>query len=59
EAIRRSRRALREFRIEGVASPVGFHRWLLEQPEFLAGTHTTTYLTDVLRRSQIPREVPT
>jgi acetyl-CoA carboxylase biotin carboxylase subunit len=57
EAIRRSRRALREFHVEGVASTVGFHRWLLEQPEFVVGTHTTGYLTDLMSRAQMPQEV--
>ncbi len=44
--LRRAARALREFRIEGVASTVAFHRWLLAQDEFVAGTHTTGYLAD-------------
>ena len=46
EVLRRSRRALEEFRIEGVATTVPFHRWLLNQSEFLDGTHTTAYLAD-------------
>jgi len=46
QTIRRARRALGEFRIDGVASTVGFHRWLLRQPEFEAGKHTTGYLAD-------------
>jgi acetyl-CoA carboxylase, biotin carboxylase subunit len=59
EAIRRSRRALDEMRIEGSASTLPFHRWLLRQPEFVEGTHTTTYLADALRRSPILEEEPT
>jgi acetyl-CoA carboxylase biotin carboxylase subunit len=46
EVLRRARRALHEFRIEGISTTVGFHRWLMEQPEFRAGTHTTSYLDD-------------
>jgi acetyl-CoA carboxylase, biotin carboxylase subunit len=46
EVLRRAGRALREFRIGGVASTVDFHRWLLAQGEFVAGTHTTGYLAD-------------
>ncbi len=46
EAIRRSRRALAEFRAEGVATTIGLHRWLLEQPEVLEATYTTRYLTE-------------
>lgn len=46
EVVRRARRALREFRIEGLATTLVFHRWLLDQPEFVTGTHTTAYLAD-------------
>ncbi len=46
QVLARSRRALREFRVEGVATTVPFHRWLLEQPEFVAGTHTTGFLAE-------------
>jgi acetyl-CoA carboxylase, biotin carboxylase subunit len=46
EVVQRARRALREFRVQGVATTIGFHQWLLEQPEFLTGTHTTGYLAD-------------
>ncbi|HLH59976.1 MAG TPA: acetyl-CoA carboxylase biotin carboxylase subunit [Streptosporangiaceae bacterium] len=46
EAIRRSRRALAEFRAEGVATTIGLHRWLLEQPEVLEARYTTRYLTE-------------
>ena len=38
EAITRARRALKEFRIEGVASVLPFHRAVLEQPDFTADT---------------------
>lgn len=46
EAIRRARRALAEFRIDGVATTIGLHRWLLEQPEVLQATYDTRYLTE-------------
>ncbi|NKQ52303.1 acetyl-CoA carboxylase biotin carboxylase subunit [Amycolatopsis sp. K13G38] len=46
EALRRSRRALDEFHVAGVASTVGLHRWLLEQSEVADGTYTTSYLTE-------------
>ncbi|MCD2512128.1 acetyl/propionyl/methylcrotonyl-CoA carboxylase subunit alpha [Comamonas endophytica] len=36
DAIVRARRALKEFRIEGVASVLPFHRAVLEQPDFTA-----------------------
>jgi len=51
ESIRRARRALREFRVDGVTTTIGFHQWLLDQAEFTAGTYTTSYLTDLIGRS--------
>jgi acetyl-CoA carboxylase biotin carboxylase subunit len=44
EVLQRAQRALGDFRIEGIPSTLQFHRWLLQQPEFIAGTHTTGYL---------------
>jgi acetyl-CoA carboxylase biotin carboxylase subunit len=46
QVIRRARRSLREFRVDGVATTIPFHRWLLDQPEFIDGRHTTSYLVD-------------
>lgn len=51
EAIARARRALAEFRIEGVASVLPFHRAVLEAPDFAAedgafGVHTRWIETD-------------
>ncbi|WP_235022561.1 acetyl-CoA carboxylase biotin carboxylase subunit [Amycolatopsis alkalitolerans] len=48
EVLRRARRALSEFRVDGVHSTVGLHEWLLTQPEVVAGTYTTRYLTEAL-----------
>jgi acetyl-CoA carboxylase biotin carboxylase subunit len=48
QVIRRARRALREFRVVGVATTLPLHRWLLDQPEFVDATHTTSYLADGL-----------
>lgn len=56
EVLRRSRRALSEFRIEGIATTVDFHRWLLEQPEFVNGTHTTGYLDDFVGTAGLLQE---
>lgn len=55
EAIARARRALAEFRIDGVASVLPFHRAVLEQPEFRAedgpfGVHTRWIETDFADR---------
>ncbi len=41
DAIRRARRALREYRIRGIRTSLPFFRGLMDDPEFLAGdTHT-------------------
>ncbi len=57
ECIARSRRALREYDVEGVETIIPFHRLMLEDESFLAGTHTTKYLdhhldADRLREAQ-------
>jgi len=50
QAIARARRALREFRIEGVASVLPFHRAVMEAPDFVSGddfkVHTRWIETD-------------
>jgi acetyl-CoA carboxylase, biotin carboxylase subunit len=48
ETIRRARRALDEFRVEGVPTTRRLHRWLLDQPEVIAGSYTTDYLRAAL-----------
>ena len=45
ETLRRARRALEEFRVEGVATTIGLHRRLLDAPEVIAATYTTGYLS--------------
>ncbi len=50
QAIARARRALKEFRIEGVASVLPFHRAVMEQPDFTSAdtfkVHTRWIETD-------------
>lgn len=46
EALARARRALDEFQIEGVPSTVGFHRRVLDDPDFIAGGVTTRFLDE-------------
>ncbi|MGI5167088.1 pyruvate carboxylase [Spirillospora sp. CA-253888] len=46
EAVRRSRRAVAEFRIRGVASNIPFLQALLDEPDFIAGGVTTSYIAD-------------
>jgi acetyl-CoA/propionyl-CoA carboxylase biotin carboxyl carrier protein len=46
EAIARMRRALGEFRIEGVPSTIPFHQRVLENDEFVHGLATTAFLDE-------------
>ena len=41
---RRTKAALRTFEVEGVATTIPFHRWLLEQPDVEAGRFGTRWL---------------
>ncbi|MDM0047506.1 biotin carboxylase N-terminal domain-containing protein [Variovorax sp. J22R115] len=64
QAIARARRALKEFRIEGVASVLPFHRAVMEQPDFTSDdafkVHTRWIETDFANilaaavRSELP-----
>jgi acetyl-CoA carboxylase biotin carboxylase subunit len=47
-AIARMRRALSEYVVTGIKTTVPFFRWLLEQPDFVAGRFHTTYLDEVM-----------
>ncbi|MGZ4784211.1 MAG: biotin/lipoyl-containing protein, partial [Acidimicrobiales bacterium] len=47
-AIRRMLRALREFRIEGIATTIPADIAILEHPDFSAATHSTKWVEDVL-----------
>jgi acetyl-CoA carboxylase biotin carboxylase subunit len=53
-AIRRMRRALREYAVTGIKTTLPFFTWLFGQPEFADGRFDTTYLDRVLdaRRGQ-------
>ncbi|KAA9396084.1 acetyl-CoA carboxylase biotin carboxylase subunit [Haloarcula sp. CBA1130] len=44
----RSRRALGHFTVEGVHTTIPFHRLMLDDDTFIAGTHTTKYLDQEL-----------
>lgn len=46
EAIKKMRRALDEFVIEGVKTTIPFHRQLMEHPDYLAGNYTTKFMED-------------
>jgi acetyl-CoA/propionyl-CoA carboxylase biotin carboxyl carrier protein len=53
ECIERSLRAVREYDIEGVVTILPFHRLMLSDEAFVAGTHTTKYLDERVDRSRI------
>jgi acetyl-CoA/propionyl-CoA carboxylase biotin carboxyl carrier protein len=53
DALRRLRRALAEFRIEGVATTLPFHRALLEDEVFLSGDYTTGFVSERLAGMEI------
>ncbi|MCU4925283.1 acetyl-CoA carboxylase biotin carboxylase subunit [Halobacteria archaeon AArc-dxtr1] len=53
ECIERSLRALREYDIEGIVTIVPFHRLMLTDETFVAGTHTTKYLDEEVDRDRI------
>jgi acetyl-CoA carboxylase, biotin carboxylase subunit len=46
-AIARSRRALGEFLIAGIATPITYYRHVLDTPQFRAGGYTTGLLTQI------------
>ncbi|PSQ53448.1 carbamoyl phosphate synthase [Halobacteriales archaeon SW_8_65_20] len=51
ECIARSKRALREYELEGIVTIVPFHLAMLDDDRFVASTHTTKYLDDTVDRS--------
>ena len=44
EAIARGKRALAEFKIDGIQTTIPFHRWVLEQNDFIAGEACTDFI---------------
>ncbi len=46
QARRRLARALDEFVLDGVRTNIGFHRWLVRHPEFIAGRLSTRFLDE-------------
>jgi acetyl-CoA/propionyl-CoA carboxylase biotin carboxyl carrier protein len=53
ECFARSERALAEYDIEGIPTIIPFHRLMLEDEAFAAGTHTTKYLDNELDPKRI------
>jgi acetyl-CoA carboxylase, biotin carboxylase subunit len=48
EAIKRSGRALREYRLEGIKTTIPLHLRLLEDDAFISGEYHTGYLEELL-----------
>ncbi len=57
EAIARARRAIAETVIEGTRTTLPFHRWILEQKEFVSGEYDTAYLSKHFREALPPDAV--
>jgi acetyl-CoA/propionyl-CoA carboxylase biotin carboxyl carrier protein len=53
EVVERGKRALGEYDIEGIVTIIPFHRLMLEDQEFVGGTHTTKYLDNELDPERI------
>jgi acetyl-CoA/propionyl-CoA carboxylase biotin carboxyl carrier protein len=53
ECLARSKRALAEYDLEGVVTVIPFHRLMLDDERFVAGTHTTKYLDEELDRDLV------
>jgi acetyl-CoA carboxylase biotin carboxylase subunit len=51
-ALRRLRRALEEFVIDGIATTIPLHQKLIDDPEFQAGNYTIKWLEEWLARSE-------
>jgi len=55
QAIRRARRALREYRCEPVRTNVDFLLWALAEPAFIDGSYDTTYIQSHFNASHLHR----
>ena len=53
EAIARSKRALKEYDIEGIVTIIPFHRLMLDDEKFVDGKHTTKYLDEELDHTRL------
>jgi acetyl/propionyl-CoA carboxylase alpha subunit len=56
QAIARMRRALQEYRIEGIKTNLKFFSELLSDPEFVAGDLSTGFIEEHLRRKALVKE---
>ncbi len=54
DAVRRAREALSSFECEGVATTIGFHRWLLDQDDFVNNRIHTRWIEEAVARNVFP-----
>ncbi len=52
EAIARSKRALKEFHIQGVHTTIPFHQWMLNHEPFLTAEYPITYIDRLLDKGE-------
>jgi acetyl-CoA carboxylase biotin carboxylase subunit len=52
EAIARMRRALGEYRVEGIETSIPFFSWIMDDPDFQAGRFDTGYIDRIIPRMQ-------
>lgn len=62
EAIKRMRRALREYKIKGIKTNIPFHQWVMQHKRFIKGDYDTHFIdeefsADVLKGSYLREEV--
>ena len=55
-AVGRARRVLGEYLCEGLPTTLGFHRWILTQPDFENGNVYVTWIADHYRGEQLETE---
>jgi acetyl-CoA/propionyl-CoA carboxylase biotin carboxyl carrier protein len=53
EVLERAQRALGEYEIDGIETIIPFHRLMLTDDRFVAGTHTTNYLDEHLDQEAV------
>jgi acetyl-CoA carboxylase, biotin carboxylase subunit len=55
ECIKKMKRALNEFIVEGIKTTVPFHKQLMEDERFLSGNFNTSFLNDFVLKEEEPK----
>ena len=58
EAINRMRRALEEYQVLGIKTTISFYERVMQNPTFLAGNVTTSFIDEIFSRQDETREYP-